>query len=867
MPDLDGGERVILTPDQRLRVFVSSTLAELATERAAVREAVTALRLQPVMFEAGARPHPPREVYRSYLAQSQIFIGVYDASYGWVGPGMTISGLEDEYRLADGMPRLIYVREPAPARDPRLAALLDSIRRAGDLSYRRFGSAEELRGLVQQDIAVLLSERFQRVGRPEPGGPEPEPADPRRLPVPRTQLLGREIDLEMVSTMVTDEQVPLVTLAGPGGVGKTRLAAAVAERVAAGYPDGVRYVDLSAATSPEAVGEAFARSLRLRTSGGVRSLDDTTSFLRAKRLLLVVDNFEQVAGSAPHLATLLSAAPGVTALVTSRAPLRLTAERVFAVQPLRTPPPSTRTVSAAVAQRFSAVQLFVDRARAADRRFTLTDENAGPVLEITRRLHGLPLAIELAAARVPILPPVAIAARLDDQLSLLTGGPRDRPARQRTLRDTLAWSYDLLPPEAQRLFARIGAFSGGFDLAAVEAVAGEDDPDVLAALESLVDAALVSRDEADEPIRFQVIDSVRDFARERLGDDHDATRERHAAHYLAVAAAAEPYLNTGASSEWLERLDREHGNFDAALDWFLERRRPGDAVRIGWSIWQLWWRRGYLDEGVRYLRRVLDQRALLDPFLLGRALVAAGAMELVSHRHDRARAFFEEARALARESGDKVAEARALGPLASYAAQDGDIDRARELLGLAYDLAVRTDEHWLVSLFHSRLGMLALRTGDPDTAALHLEEAMRISVRVDDDLGLVVARYTAAVVAVARADFGGAHDSLRIGLRSSAASGDVSSVGLFLAALADLESARGRHVRAVRLTAAAGTFQTPSSVLWMQAYVPPWPSTGVDLAALRAHLGEARFDRSWREGERLGLRGAVEEADREDDVG
>ncbi|GAA1873688.1 hypothetical protein GCM10009687_46980 [Asanoa iriomotensis] len=865
MLDPAGAARVILTPDQRLRVFVSSTLAELAAERQAVREAVVGLRLQPIMFEAGARPHPPREVYRSYLAQSQIFVAIYDESYGWVAPDMTISGLDDEYRLAAGMPRLIYVKEPAPGRDPRLGALLDSIRRAGDVTYRRFESAEELRGLVEQDIAVLLSERFQRTGRPAaPESGAERPGD-ERLPVPRTLLLGREDELEELSALVREEQVPMVTLAGPGGVGKTRLAAAVAERVAEDFPDGVRYVDLSAATGLDAVGEAFARSLRLRTSGGVRSLDDTASFLRAKRMLLVVDNCEQVSGIAPHLATLLRAAPGVTALTTSRAPLRLTAERVFTVHPLRTAPRTARADSAALAERFSAVQLFVDRARAADRRFMLTDANAGPILEITRRLNGVPLAIELAAARVPILPPAAIAARLDDQLSLLTGGPRDRPARQRTLRDTLAWSYDLLPPDAQRLFAWIGAFAGGFDLEAVDAVGGAE-VDVLGALESLVDAALVDRDDDGEPARFRVIDSVRDFAQERLDAraDRDEVRGRHAEHYRSVAAAAEPYLNTSASPDWLRRLDREHGNLDAAMNWFLDQRRPADAFRIAWSIWPLWWRRGYLDEGVRYMRRILAEPDLLTPAVRARALVSDSAMALVSRQPEHARAGFEEARVLAHAEGDKIAEARALGPLASFAAQRGDFDRARELLRQAYDLAVRTDEHWLVSLFHSRLGTVALRTGDLDTAALHLAEAQRISSRVGDDLGLVVARYTAAVVGVARSDVAGAHASLRAGLASAADSGDLASVGLFLAALADLESARGRYVRSVRLAAAAGTFQTPSSMLWMEGYVPPWPSTGLDHETLRGHLGGDGFDRAWREGERLGLRGAVEEADRED---
>ncbi|GIF63719.1 hypothetical protein Ais01nite_17540 [Asanoa ishikariensis] len=851
-------DRVILTPDQRVRVFVSSTLTELAAEREAVREAVERLHLLTVMFEAGARPHAPRDVYRSYLAQSQIFVGIYDESYGWVGPDSAISGLADEYRLARGLPRLVYVKEPAPARDPRLADLLADVEADINVVRRRFRSPDELRGLVERDLAALLSQRFHQTRQARAG----EPGEVLHVPLARTPLVGREHELDLLSSRLTQDRVQLLTLAGPGGVGKTRLATALAERVASGYPDGVRFVDLATAGSVDNVGDVFARALRLRTSDGVGSFDDVESFLRSKRMLLVVDNFEHVAGAAPGLAALLRAAPGVTAVVTSRAPLRLSDERVYRVPPLRSAPKSTRFDVATLTQRFSAVRLFVDRARAADRRFALTDDNVEAVLEITRRLGGVPLAIELAAARVPLLPPMAIAALLDDQLSLLTGGQRDLPARQRTVRDTLAWSYRLLPPDAQKLFARTGVFTGGFDLAAIEAVCADESFDVFAALESLVDAALVEPDDHD---RFRMVDSVRLYALERLGADDDVTaaRDRHAAHFLDAALRAAPYLNTVDSPVWLDRLDREHANLGAATEWFLDSGRPADALRIGWAIWPLWWQRGYVDEAARVVSRILDGADQLSPKLHGRALVASGAMALVSGQDAQARIDFERARELARVADDPVTEARALGPLGSFASRDGDHERAGRLLREAYELALSGDEQWLISLFHSRIGMIAFRQGDRAAAGRHLDDAVRVSAQGGDELGMVVARYTSAAVRSADGDGAGAHDSLLAGLRLAARSGDQASVGLFLAAFADLAGADGRLVRAVRLAAAAGSFQTPSSKLWMRAYVPPWPVAGPDLATMRAGLGDDRFDRAWREGERLGLRGAIDEAAQE----
>src|SRR6516225_6278983 len=510
---------VIRTPDQRVRVFVSSTLGELAAERHAVRDAVTSLRLVPVLFELGARPHPARNVYQAYLAQSQVFVGIYWQSYGWVAPGEQVSGLEDEYQLSAGLPRLIYVKGPAPDREPRLAALLDRIRDEGGVSYQHFSDPAELQQLVEDDLAVLLSERFE-LTRSGPGGGRVAGA----LPVPATPLLGREQEAAEVDDLVAGEGARLVTLTGPGGVGKTRLMVEAARRLGPGFADGVRFVELAAVSAADLVAPAIAAGLGLNTSAGQMTAD-LEAYLRPRRLLLAVDNFEQVLAAAPLLAGLLAAAHGLVVLVTSRAVLRLSGEHEFAVPPLPVPPAGA-DLDPGQLRRYASVRLFAERAHAAAPGFELTSDNAAAVAEICRRLDGLPLAIELAAARVRLLPPPALLSRLDHRFSLLTGGARDLPERQQALRNTLDWSFGLLTASEQALFARLGVFAGSFSLPAAEAIGtksteegqAEGAGQVMDTLGALVDSSLVRPQAGGGEPRFALLETIREYALERLAD-------------------------------------------------------------------------------------------------------------------------------------------------------------------------------------------------------------------------------------------------------------------------------------------------------------------------------------------------------------
>jgi predicted ATPase len=608
------GNAAIRTPDQRLRVFVSSTLAELAEERAAVARAISAVRLTPVMFELGARPHPPRELYRAYLAQSDIFIGLYWQRYGWVGPDMDISGLEDEFRLSHSIPRLLYVKAPAPDREPGLTAMIEELQTEGADSYRTFGTPRELARLVRDDLALLLSERFAAANSRADRSASPASISERRgrrsLPVTSTSLIGREQDIVEVSKLLATPEVRLVTLTGPGGIGKTRLAIAVGERLDDRYPQGTVFVPLASIAESELVLSRIAAAVGVTIEGVRPPLDVLVERFAETPTLLVLDNLEQVVRVAPDLDQLLARCLGLEILATSRTVLRLRAEREYRVGPLTVPAFSGPAPIEQLAS-LPAVQLFVDRAQAVRYDFALTDENALAIAEICRRLDGLPLAIELAAARTRLLEPDGLLARLGSRLDALGAGPVDLPERQRTLRATVEWSVGLLDDAEQHMLATLSIFVEGWTVEAAVHVSGLTEDRTLDLLDSLACHSLVSVDATDVGPRFRMLAAIRELAAERLaaGADLADVERRHAEYFGALVENAD--WPAERQAEWAERLRTEEGNLELAIRWLLTHdiARLPHIFLILWLFWQM---RDRMSQGRAWIQELLLRAATLE---------------------------------------------------------------------------------------------------------------------------------------------------------------------------------------------------------------------------------------------------------------
>lgn len=539
---------VIRTPDHRLRVFVSSTLKELAEEREAVRQAILRLHLAPVMFESGARPHPSHELYQAYLVQSHVFIGIYWQSYGWISPGMQISGLEEEYNLSADMPRLIYIKDPAPNREPVLTDMLSRIQNENTVAFKFFTTPDELEELVENDLALMLTEHFETARSDEQVPIESTHHPLTDVPMPRNPLIGREHELAGACDLLTRDDVGLVTLTGAGGAGKSRLGIHIALHLRDHFKDGVYLVKLEPISDPNLVIPTIAETLGIReTPGGQPLAEMLKDYLRDKQILLLLDNFEQIVAAAPKIAELMETCPQVKFVVTSRAPLHLRSEKEFAVPPLAAPV-LKQVPDLCCLSQYTAVELFVQRAQSIKSDFKVTNENAPAVAEICHRLDGLPLAIELAAARTRLLNPQALLTRLEHRFDVLRGGTRDLPERQRTLRGAIDWSYDLLDDTAKALFKRLSIFDDGWTLEAAEAICnleGDLGPSVLEAIESLIDNSLLTQTQDTEgQIHFGMLSTIRDYANERLMESGEADhlRRRHAEYGLdfVKSRAAQP---------------------------------------------------------------------------------------------------------------------------------------------------------------------------------------------------------------------------------------------------------------------------------------------------------------------------------------
>jgi predicted ATPase/class 3 adenylate cyclase len=737
--------------------------------------------------------------------------------------------------------------------------------------------SDATRGLVQHELPAGASLRDLGVHRLR-GIVDPErlhelvieglPADfpaprtldarPSNLPLQLTSFVGREEETAEVERLLGHTR--LLTLTGPGGSGKTRLALRVAADLLPQYRDGSCFVDLSPETDPALVPAAVAKALGVPEAAGRPILDGVKDHLRHRELLQVVDNFEQVVEAGPVIEELLTAAPKLRTIVTSRVVLSLRGEQEYPVPPLDVPDAERLPSDLSALGEVEAVRLFTERALSVWPGFRLTDENAPAVAEITARLDGLPLAIELAATRTKVLTPQQMLPRLQQRLSILTSGSRTLPERQRTLRAAIAWSYDLLEDAHRRLFGRLSVFTGGWTLEAAEVVCDPEGLglDALDGLASLVDQSLVHRTEPPGcPSRFTMLETIREFGQEQLAatGDLEPVRGRHAEHFLGLAVAAEPHLSADDQGQWLDRCDREHANLRAALRWAIQTGQAGPAQAAAGALWRFWQQRGHLAEGRRWLQEVLAMPSGQGPTATrAKALTGAGGIAWWSDQAA-ARGFYEEALAIERELGDPARLAEALYNQAFAVAAEQNLNLAARLLDESLDLFRQAGDEPGVARVLVMLVVPDAMAGAWDRVIARIEEVVAIWRRMGNRLQLA---FDLVWLAFA---YG------RAGRRELARSTALEALELFREvdnatgiALAFLDLAflltwEGRHEDAIRM---AGVSESHRD----RAGGGPTPGFGGMLegdpvAEARAHLTEDAARRAWQEGLTMSVPEAV----------
>jgi predicted ATPase/class 3 adenylate cyclase len=588
-------------------------------------------------------------------------------------------------------------------------------------------------------------------------------ARPNNLPIQPTALLGRERELAEVRRLFEDG-ARLVTLTGPGGTGKTRVGLQVAADLLDDFEQRVFLVELAVISDPQLVASTIAQVLGVRDAGSRPIVDTLKEYMRGRSLLLLLDNLEQILPAASVVADLLAGCPGLAVLATSREPLRLRAEHEYAVLPLALPDARQGTTTEVVS-RSPAVTLFVQRAQSIRADFALSDENAPAVAEICARLDGLPLAIELAAARVRLLAPQAMVERLERRLPLLTGGARDLPTRQQTLRATIDWSYDLLDEHEHRLVRRLGVFVGGWRLDSAEAVCNADgDLDTLGGLESLVSKSLVRQDaDMRGELRFGMLETIREYALERLEESDEATaiRRRHAEHFLALADEAEPMIRSSPyQREWLSRLDSEHDNLRAALTW--SQTETGDSeigLRLAGALFWFWTDRNHVVEGRTWLERALSIARQASTTHRARALCGLGSLARRQGDYETAKVHFQEALDCSREAGDRWGVARTCGDLGMVARQQGDFHRTEVLFGEALERFRVLSDRWGIAWSLGNLGHIKLVAGDLAGAETLYNQSLELSRLQGDQMGIAWSLGNLGHLAISRGDFDAARVS------------------------------------------------------------------------------------------------------------
>lgn len=654
----------------------------------------------------------------------------------------------------------------------------------------------------------------------------------RGLPVPATPLVGRDDDVSRVGDLLRAGR--LVTLSGPGGVGKTRLALAAAAAVHDGYADGVRLVELAPLLEAEQVLPAIADAVDVVREAGRPVADDIVDRLRGQHLLLVLDNVEHLLDAAPDVAALVEAVPDLTVLATSRAPLRVRGETEYAVEPLE-------VVDLPDGSPSPAARLLLDRAQRLSPGWGADASDAAAVAATCERLAGLPLALELAAARARLLDPGTLLARLD---TALRAGPRDLPPRQRTMRATLDWSHGLLDDHARRLLRLMGVFVGGATLVDLEAVAvraGIDEDAVVGSLESLVEHSLV----VSEPSgRVRLLEPVAQYARDLLaetGEWEDAA-EAHAGHYLAVATAHSSSYRDGGQVAALARIDREHPNLTAAAERSLAAGDVDTPARMAWELWLYWWLRGSHDHGRRFSENVLRRSDVLDREVHARAALAAATMSFAMDDIDAAGRWWDVAYEHA--VGNPVIMCNSIAGVGLVALVEGDLARARACFEEAVVHAEQggPEVEWTWALSHIWLGTVALLGGDADEAVRLVGEGLGSARRRKDRLTSYIALYNLFQVELGRGDHDAARRHLEESTRLSLETGDQANLAYLLDAGAVLAAASGQHARVPLLLGAAQAIREALGSRGYGYYRTDPATIEAAAAEARTHLGADRYD-------------------------
>jgi predicted ATPase/DNA-binding XRE family transcriptional regulator len=706
------------------------------------------------------------------------------------------------------------------------------------------------------------------------------------LPIPSTRLVGREQEIVEATQLLDRGEARLLTLTGPGGVGKTRLALEVASRSV--DAENAAFVDLAPINDPDLVATSIVRALGLRDAGDRIPSDLLAEALRDRQMLLVLDNFEHVISARSTVGNLVVSSPKLKVLVTSRTPLHLQGEQEYPVPPLATPDPNEESPISEV-EKQPAVTLFIQRARVADPHFTFDEESAPNVVEACYRLDGLPLAIELAAARIKLLPPQVLVGRLGHRLPLLTSGPQDAPARHQTMRATIAWSYDLLSPEAQTLFRRMAVFAGGCTLEAIEAVCAEGLPYALDQLSELADQGLVQRvGNHNGAPRFRMQEVVREFAREQLeeSDEYAEILRAYAQFFLDFVLLAKQNLYGPELGKWMTRLAAEETNFHAVLEYAIKQRDAGTALRLGANLWGLWSRRGQLWEGRRWLEQVLaidDASSSVERLF---ALHALGNLAIDLADLPRARLLFEEIREVSdaledeswikasrnglgmvawyqgnydearslqeanlaahRSHGERNLEAIALHNLGNIAIAEGRPEEAHTLHQEALGIQQEIGDAGGIAYSTLSLAQTACDSGDWATAQSMFEQSLEIFEDVGDQLGIAYAHYGLGRIASLEQDESRASLHFAEALAPRREFGDRRGIVECVEGLAGIALAIGKVEIAAELYAAAAAARSTLGIPLPPAVQPTFDK---QVQSVREALGEPAFQRAWARGQ------------------